>query len=398
MIKNRIYQLLAKTLNIDVETIKNCKPNFPLKELGFTSLLFVKLVIAIEEHFQIEIKDSDLLEQNFSSIEKIINVIEPYLSKTNNVIKKVIITDCDNVLWSGIAGEEKIYLSPINIEYQNKLLSFLNSGILLCLCSKNDYSNIYTAFSESNMILSLSSFISTRFNSNNKAEDIESIASELNISLSSIVFVDDDPHEIYLVTNLISDISAIQAIDSNDNWINFLYDIFSECPSSSNDRTNQYIIQKEREKYHLKFSNIDEYNNALKTHLSCEEATHEHMVRISELSSRTNQFNLSNTHLSVDEISSYISDQDYCVLILSAEDSFGDLGIIGCAVINLVERKILAFMISCRVFNRGFENYLLENIKSLFHGEKLYGVFKPNTYNNKFAEFYSKNNILTIED
>jgi len=53
--------------------------NADLQEIGYDSLQMIRLIIMIEEKFNIEVEDDDLLFDNFNSIEKIINIINKYI-------------------------------------------------------------------------------------------------------------------------------------------------------------------------------------------------------------------------------------------------------------------------------------------------------------------------------
>jgi len=48
----------------------------PLVNYGFNSILFIKLVVAIEKYFNIEFNGNDLLEENFTTLGHFISYIE----------------------------------------------------------------------------------------------------------------------------------------------------------------------------------------------------------------------------------------------------------------------------------------------------------------------------------
>lgn len=50
-----------------------------LLELGMDSMNFIRLVVNLEEQFDIEIKDEDITLANFSSVNSILNIVENYL-------------------------------------------------------------------------------------------------------------------------------------------------------------------------------------------------------------------------------------------------------------------------------------------------------------------------------
>jgi predicted enzyme involved in methoxymalonyl-ACP biosynthesis len=72
-------------------------------------------------------------------------------------IKKVLVLDCDNTLWGGILGEdggEKIQMSPhsypgnIFFEVQQLALLLNKKGVLLALCSKNNFEDVEKIITE----------------------------------------------------------------------------------------------------------------------------------------------------------------------------------------------------------------------------------------------------------
>ena len=121
--------------------------------------------------------------------------------------------------------------------------------------------------------------------------------------------------------------------------------------------------------------------------------------RIAELTQRTNQFNLSAKHYTEDEIRSFILGGSLKIYILSASDKFGDMGIVGCAIVAFKEQSttITDIFLSCRVFGRGFEERLLDTIRSQIAGA-VYGVFNQNNKNKKFSGFYIEHGVIPIVD
>ena len=103
MTKPEIKTLLSELLACPVEDIADDRA---LEELGLDSLQFVSAIVAIEEKYNIEILDSDLLPQNFKDVSSICKTLEKYFSGVQTQLYKCIITDCDGVLWHGISGED----------------------------------------------------------------------------------------------------------------------------------------------------------------------------------------------------------------------------------------------------------------------------------------------------
>jgi FkbH-like protein len=395
MNKAKIVKILAEVLEINDSELSGYNETVLLEYKGLDSIKFIKAVVRFEEEFGIEINDSDLLMANFATLENVYKTLKKYLFK-ENILKKVLITDCDNVLWCGVAGEEELFVDDTAEKYQKELLRLYNNGVLICICSRNEKANIDQAFERLLMTLERKYILSEIINRNDKAVNVLSLAAELNLSPSSFVFVDDSNYELGLVESIIPGITVIKAESKTTEWIDDLTFLFDTSQGGS-ERTRQYIEQKEREKEKLHFDSVDAYNSSLKTVITCEKAKPEQAERIAELSQRTNQFNLAESRYTSDEVTAMINDDKFCVLSLSASDKYGDMGIVGSAVIRYeTDAVIKAFMLSCRVFDRGFESIMMSNIKELAGSRKLYGVFHPNGKNKHYTSFYEDNGVMKI--
>ena len=94
-----------------------------------------------------------------------------------------------------------------------------------------------------------------------------------------------------------------------------------------------------------------------------------------------------------------MKDDHYRIYALSASDIYGDMGIVGAAVvrINASEYIINSFFLSCRVFDRNFEELLLNKIKSDCSTQPL-GIYKQTSQNKRFLEFYPKHDVTLYNE
>ena len=67
MDKEKILSLLSEHLEIVSEQLEAYSYESPLMDLGLTSLKLISFIVELEELFGIEIYDSDLLFENFST-------------------------------------------------------------------------------------------------------------------------------------------------------------------------------------------------------------------------------------------------------------------------------------------------------------------------------------------
>ena len=386
-----IFKCLSEILEKDPSEISEFDPNQSLLDIGMTSLRFISFIVKLEEELNIEVLDSDLIFENFETIEKLLKTLSKYFHHEEQ-IKKVLVLDADNVLWKGVSGEEPTVIDDHILLFQQTLLELCERGVLLCLCSKNQPENVDKAFTMPRMLLKKEHFAAFFANRKDKASNIRNIAEELNLSTDSFVFVDDSDYELGFVGINFSDIECLK-IDHNspNNVCERLSSLFAHVtPTSSLNRTQLYREQKEREKEKHRFTTVQEYNASLETHITCGRARPDECARLSELSVRTHQFNLSNRQYTREDIEAMLADPGYTVLSLSVRDKYGDMGIVGMAVAH--ETTIESFMLSCRVFDRDLEYVLLNEIKKHVNSQ-LYGIYVPTDKNRQIASFYQENGV-----
>lgn len=393
MKKDIIYQTLSETLGTDISELRSADPSSPLSDLGLTSLTMIAFIVDLEEKLGIEVLDSDLVFDNFATLEKLLNTLAKYTEDSHSY-KKVLILDADNVLWKGISGEESIIVDSQTKDFQDFLIGLYRRGVILCLCSKNESANIDEALSSPEMLIRKEHFAIIKANRNDKATNISDIADELNLSLDSFVFVDDSDYELGFVGLNLEGVATVKVDYAFPIFKNTINELFAELPDVSGlNRTELYREQKEREKEKRLFTSPEEYNRSLETEIICEAADIKNIARLSELSMRTNQFNLSAVRYTEKDIEDLIKDPKYLVLSLSVKDKFGDMGIVGMAVVK--QNTIEAFMLSCRAFDRGFETHMLNIIKNNV-GNPIYGIYRSNDKNLRHSDFYSKNGVTVL--
>ncbi|MFR5889671.1 MAG: hypothetical protein ACLUFM_01545 [Lachnospiraceae bacterium] len=140
--------------------------------------------------------------------------------------------------------------------------------------------------------------------------------------------------------------------DEDDPELCAKIDSCFEGADSDIDRTKQYRNQKEREKEKLRCKSVEEYNNSLESRVETSLCSEEDAPRVAELSQRTNQFNLSGARYTEDDVRRFIASDEYRVLSLRASDKYGDMGIVGAAVVCLGDYPVIeGFFISCAAFS-----------------------------------------------
>src|SRR5208337_4086604 len=131
--------------------------------------------------------------------------------------KKCLILDLDNTLWGGIIGDDGVQnlilgrdhpVGEAFVDFQQYVKDLQRRGIILAACSKNDVENAKEGFSHPDSILKVEDFSAFKANWSPKPENIREIATELNIGLDSVVFVDDNPAERALVADQLPEVAV----------------------------------------------------------------------------------------------------------------------------------------------------------------------------------------------
>ena len=120
--------------------------------------------------------------------------------------------------------------------------------------------------------------------------------------------------------------------------------------------------------------------------------------RVSQLSQRSNQFNLRTIRYSEADIENICNDKNYKNFSFTLSDKYGDHGLI-CIVIlekkNKEDLFVNTWLMSCRVLNRGMENFTFNKIveyakKNGF--KKIIGEYIE-TPKNKVVNIITKNSV-----
>jgi FkbH-like protein len=314
-------------------------------------------------------------------------------------VRKALILDCDNTLWGGILDEvglEGLDLSdyfPGNAfkAFQSDVLALKNQGILLGLCTRNDEENVRQVFeSHPGMILKWNDIAVVRANWDDKADNLVQISQELNIGLSSLVFVDDSAHEIDRVSQMVPDVLCVKVDPARPAHHGdalravSLFDLSG--PTTMVDRTAQAHEQRVRREWLENADSAADYQAALETVVTIREATDMDIGRICDMARRTNQFHATGIRHSIEEVADWIRRPHVRVRLAKLADRVGDLGDIGVAVIDVSEATahIDAFLLSCRAIGRGVEWAMMTDALSEV-GERALSASVTETGRNRLA-------------
>ncbi|WP_010244013.1 acyl carrier protein [Acetivibrio cellulolyticus] len=80
MLKHRekILEILAKSLESDVEQLNGIDDNYDLSLIGLTSVIAIEIIVYLENEFDIFIDEEDLFTDNVNTLGKIDELIAKY--------------------------------------------------------------------------------------------------------------------------------------------------------------------------------------------------------------------------------------------------------------------------------------------------------------------------------
>jgi len=129
-------------------------------------------------------------------------------------------------------------------------------------------------------------------------------------------------------------------------------------------RAKMYRQERERHVFESKTKNLDEYLKKLDIRVKVRLADEFSIPRISQLTLKTNQFNLTTKRYQEEEIKKFTKDDKMIVGCAEVEDKFGESGITNIFIIkkNSEEWILDTFLLSCRIMGRGIEDGILGKI------------------------------------
>jgi len=212
-----------------------------------------------------------------------------------------------------------------------------------------------------------------------------------------MVFFDDDPvNREYMRLNM----PQILTVDLPQDPSQYAQTIkkmneFSVLNITNEDaqRGKMYLEQRKRNDLEKSAPDLESFLTNLDLKLLIKNANEFTIPRISQLTLKTNQFNLTTKRYQESDIKKFSADDKYLVGCVQVEDKFGDNGITGVFIVHKENPKewfIDTFLLSCRVMGREVEKGMLGHIinKAKQNGvELIKAKFIPSQKNKPIEDF-----------
>lgn len=324
---------------------------------------------------------------------------------------KVIVLDCDNTMWKGICGEDGalgVRIEDPFKELQKFMLDRCNEGVLLAICSKNNESDVWEVFEKNpDMLLKKEHFSAYRINWNSKADNIIEIANELNLDLNSFIFIDDSFIECNEMMHRHPQILTLKLPDKCEQFGRFLKNVWAfdklDVVDEDRIRTKMYITERKRQELKSKIPSMQDFLNELKISVYMNYIEETQLKRVSQLTFRTNQFNLSTIRRTQDELKNLFTHPNIKAWTITVSDGFGHYGLVG-VIIAEVEYELLkidTWLLSCRVLGRNVENAVLLGLKHYCYENninKVIAKYVPTQKNKQVKDYLEKSKWKKVSE
>jgi FkbH-like protein len=320
--------------------------------------------------------------------------------------KKCLVLDLDNTLWGGVIGDvgtDRIEIgkeTPVAEAYtafQQYCLELRRRGILLAVCSKNQEDIAREGFAHPDTILKLEHFSAFKANWEPKHQNLQAIATELNLGLDSFVFVDDNPAERALVRAQLPMVLTPE-VGSDVALYPTILDAtrcFESVRLSKEDleRADAYAANSARASSAAKFADYGAYLDSLQMNAEIDTFQPVYLDRIAQLINKTNQFNLTTRRYTYAEVEEISQRPGYIPLYGKLADTFGDNGLISVLIGRRDDASLHLdlWLMSCRVLKRDMELAMLDAMveRAATAGiETLFGYYYPTAKNKMVKDHY----------
>jgi FkbH-like protein len=353
----------------------------------------------------------------------------PYVRNVARVIgaiygrsAKCVALDLDNTLWGGVIGDDGLDgiklgegnpIGEAHKAFQEYLKQLRQRGVILAVCSKNDEVNALAPFEKhADMVLRRSDIACFKANWKGKPDNLREIAAELNIGLDAIVFVDDNPAERAHVRQRVPQVKVVELPADPAGYAQALDEaaLFEIAALSAEDRqrTEQYAANAARQQM-MKESAADYagYLRTLNQRATVAPFLDSDLDRITQLTNKSNQFNLTTRRVTRSEVEQMMTSPDTLTATVRLVDCFGDNGLISVFAASrrhdrdADELAIDVWLMSCRVLKRGVEQLLLNHAVERARAmgiTALRGLYIPTAKNGLVKDHYRSLGFAQVGD
>lgn len=193
----------------------------------------------------------------------------------------------------------------------------------------------------------------------------------MRLSLDSFLFLDDDPVECAEVQANCPEVLALPLPGNSDHIPRFLRHVWAfdgaTVTAEAGRRHLHYAQDRERDRLKAGAPTLEAFIASLGLKVRLSPPALQELPRVSELTYRTNQFNLTSLRRSEAEIQEFLREENAYCRVAHVKDRFGDYGLVGVLLFRSSGDIVTVdtFLLSCRALGRGVEHRMLASLGEL---------------------------------
>lgn len=331
--------------------------------------------------------------------------------------KKCLVLDLDNTLWGGVIGDDGMTgivlgqgdaVGEAYLAVQRTALALRERGIVLAVSSKNDEVVARQVFREHPEMLLREEHIAVfQANWKDKASNLRAIADTLNIDVSALVFLDDNPAERQQVRLALPEVGVPELPAAPEFYPAMLLaaGYFESVQFTAEDRLRaaQYQENAARTVALGAASDMGAYLESLNMVAHVSRFDEAGRARITQLINKTNQFNLTTHRYSEAEVAAFETNPAVLGLQVRLQDRFGDNGMISVVICKREHDSVFidTWLMSCRVLNRRLEEQILNVLRVWAHAQgvrRLVGKYRTSPKNKMVKDHYRKLGFTLVNE
>lgn len=338
-----------------------------------------------------------------------------YVSLFSMPQAKVLALDLDNTLWGGAIGEDGMagiklgdeHPGVFHRELQRAVLDIARRGVLVVLLSKNNPEDALQVLDEHpGMLLRREHIAGMRINWEPKANNLISLAEELNLGLESFVVLDDSPFERAAIRAALPQVTVPELGEDPSTYVEVLRNLPSleRLDASAEDlqRNRYYADERQRRTSQDTAESLEGFLASLGVRVQIDPIDPMSIRRAAQLTQKTSQLNMTTRRYSEAQLASQLETPGWAGHVLRSADRFGDNGIVGVAITQARGDflEVDTLLLSCRVIGRRIEDALLAFLANRARAAgllRLQGWYLPTAKNAPASGVYRQAGLSCIE-
>jgi FkbH-like protein len=305
---------------------------------------------------------------------RVVEAVEPVLQRVSRPPKKVLVLDCDGVLWGDVVGEVGVGrillggdgLGRAHRDIQRAARRLGRAGTLLALASKNTAADVWEVFDRHpDMVLTRDDIAAWRIDWTEKAVNLVEMAKDLDLGLESFVFLDDNPFEREKMRLALPQVTTLEFPADVTAWPGLIdaLDLFARFDATLEDaaKTQQYRSRAAFADARRGAADETSFLAGLEMQAVSAPLDPTTLARAEQLAAKTNQYNLRNARHTAAELEALAASPTTIAFLTRLKDRFGDHGAVGLTIARVAgETAFLdTFLMSCRVLGRHLDAWML---------------------------------------